>query len=179
MDVMDKLREMMEESDKSLPYVPDHVRQDLDFTIVPEMVYNNGQVFIENCLNWKEEFFCDLFNQYYEKMKPICCRDDAKLFKANDFFVGHREISYDKNYIVVSLPDEFMGSREFCRAYVITYTEHQGKKEHIQFFAITDSAYGWSRIYRIAQNGNRIILGHPTGKMSEDIELIMAVSSGI
>jgi len=66
-----------------------------------------------------------------------------------------------------------MGSLEFCRAYVITYTEHHGKKENIQFFAIADSAYGWLRIYQIAQNGNKTILGHPTGKMSEDIELII------
>lgn len=40
MDVMDKLRALMEEPDRSLPYVPNHVRQDLDFTIVPEMVHN-------------------------------------------------------------------------------------------------------------------------------------------
>ena len=176
MDVLDKLRELMEESDKSLPYIPDHVRQNLDFTIVPEMVYNNGQAFIENCLNWKEEFICDLFNQYYEKMNPIYYRDDPKLFTVNDFYVGHREISSGNNYVVVSLPDEFMGSREFCRAYVITYTECQGKKERIQFFAIADSAYRWLRIYRITENGDQIILGHPTGKMSEDIELIIQVA---
>lgn len=173
MDVMDKLREMMEKSDKSLPYVPNHVRQDLDFTIIPEMVYNNGQVFIENCLNWKEEFICGLFNQYYEKMNPIYYHDDPKLFRVNEFYVGHREISSGNNYVVVSLPDEFMGSREFCRAYVITYTENQGKKQRIQFFAIADSAYGRLRIYRIAENGEQIILGHATGKLSEDIELII------
>ena len=176
MDVMDKLRALMEESDKSLPYIPNHVRQDLDFTIVPEMVHNSGHVFIENCLNCKEEFICDLYNQYYEKMNPIYYRDDPKSFGVKDFYVGHREINSGNHYVVVSLPDEFMGSREFCRAYVITYTEHQGKKERIQFFAIADSAYGWLRIYRITENGDQIIVGHPTGKLSEDIELITKVA---
>ena len=173
MDVIDKLRELMEESDKTLPYVPNRVREDLDFTIIPDMVYANGPMFVENCLNWKEEFICDLFNQYYEKMNPIYYRDDPKTFRASDFNVGHREFSPGNHCIIVSLPDEFMGSREFCRVYVITYLEQQGKKEKIQLFAIADSSYGWLRIYQIAENGNKTILGHPTGKMSEDIELII------
>lgn len=173
MDVMDKLREMMDESNKFLPYVPNHVRQDLDFTIVPEMVYNNGQVFIENCLNWKEEFICDLFNQYYEKMNPIYYKDDPKLFSVNDFYVGHREINPGHHYVIVSLPDEFMGSREFCRAYVITYTEKQDKQENIQFFAVADSSYGWLRIYQITESGEQVFLERASGKLSTDVEIIV------
>ena len=176
MDVMDKLRALMEESNKTLPYAPNHVRQDLDFTVVPQMVFNNGPVFIENCVNRKEEYICDLFNQYYEKTNPIDCRDDPKSFSVSDFYVGHFEMDSANSYVVVSLPDEFMGSREFCRAYIITYTERQGQKENIQFFAIADSAYGWLRIYRISEKGEQTIIGHPTGKLAEDIKQILTVA---
>lgn len=173
MDVMDELRSLIETADSSLPYRPNRVRQNLDFSVVPEIVYNDGLTFIKNCMEWKETFICDLFNHYYEKMNSIVYCDDPKMFQVNDFAVYHREISSNNHIIVVTLPDDFMGSSDFCRAYVIAYRQQTEKPDNIQFFAIADSSYGWLRIYRITERGEQIFLNRAAGKLSEDIEGII------
>lgn len=178
MDVMEKLREMAKASDEALPYVPNMVRQNLDFSIVPGMVYQDGHRFIDNCLEGKEEFICALFCHYYEKMNPVYYGDDPKVFRSDDFYVGHRVIGEHNHLVVATLPDEFMGSSEFCRAYVIAYSQVQGKKENVQFYAIADSAYGWLRIYRITDSGEQVFLGRATGRLSEDIQVITKAAFG-
>lgn len=173
MNIMDELRKFLATSDDSLPYRPDRVRQNLDFSVIPKMVYNDGPVFIKNCMEWKETFICDLFNHYYEKMNPIYNCDEPKIFQVNDFAVCHREVSSNNHIIVVTLPDDFMVSSDFCRTYVITYRQQAGKTDNVQFFAIADSSYGWLRIYRITERGEQIFLNHAAGKLSDDIEGII------
>ncbi len=172
----DPLKELVEASARKLPYRRNHVREDLDFEIIPNMVYNDGPKFSDNCLSGKEDFICYLFNNYYEMMNPIYYQDDPKHFRPVDFHVGIRHITSDKHLLFVQLPDEFMGSLEFCRCYAIAYETCDGQVKNQRLFCVQDSAYGWRRIGEVDCDGNSKFITRSSGNIAEEITQICTLA---
>ena len=168
----DPLKELVEASARKLPYQRNHVREDLDFEIIPNMVYNDGPKFIDNCLSGKEDFICYLFNNYYEMMNPIYYQDDPKHFRPVDFHVGVRSCGQDKHILFVQLPDEFMGSLEFCRCYAVAYETYNDQINNLRFFCVQESAYGWRRIGEIDRDGNSKFITRSSGNIAEEVDQI-------
>lgn len=168
----DSLKELVEVSARELPYQRNHIQEGLDFEIIPKLVYYDGSRFIGNCITGKEEFICCLFNHYYEMMNPAYYQDDPKRFKPADFYVGMRCVGSNKQLLFVQLPDEFMGSLEFCRCYVVAYEAYNNQVQNLRFFCIQDSAYGWRRIGEVDCDGNLKFITRSSGNISEEIDQI-------
>ncbi len=172
----DPLKGLVEASARELPFQRNHVREDLDFEIIPKMVYNDGTKFIANCISGKEDFICYLFNHYYEMMNPVYYRDVPKRFKPVDFYVGMRCIGSNKHLLFVRLPDEFMGSLEFCKCYAIAYKTYEDQVQNLRFFCVQDSAYGWHRIGEVDRDGNSKFITRSSGNISEEINQICTLA---
>lgn len=172
-NVDEMLYHLLKESEQQLPYRPNTVRKDLDFQFVPQMVYSDPAAFLKNCISCKEEFVCSLFNFYYAKYNPVYYPDNPKDFAAGDFRVFMKEIDDNKRILIISLPEEFMGSSEYCTAYVLTYWFDDSKIAGLQFFTIEDTSYGWKTIGFISNNLEHKRIARSTGKLDDDIGRVL------
>lgn len=174
MDHIDEmLQNLLRESQQQLPYRLNTVRRDLDFTHIPQMLYADPYLFLENCINGKEEYICSLFHCCYSKYNPVYYPDDSKVFTPGEFRVFLKEIDDNKRILLISLPDEFMGSSEYCTAYVLAYRLDGSKITDLQFFTIEDTPYGWKTIGSVSDNLEHKRIARSTGKLDEDIELVL------
>ena len=171
--VDEMLQNLLRESEQQLPYRPNTVRKDLDFSYIPQMVYSDPCIFLKNCIRNKEKYICSLFNCYYTKYNPVYYPDDPKVFTPGDFRIFLKEIDDKKRILLLSLPEEFMGSSEYCAAYVLTYWLDDSKLTGLQFFTIEDTSYGWKTIGLISNNLERKRIARSSGKLDEDIRLIV------
>lgn len=178
MDIMDQLKNMVEASEAELPFRHDQVRKNLDFQVIPQMVYEDGEAFVGRCLKYGEEYVCGMFNTYYAKMNPIHYRDDPKHFAPGDFRVGGLKISEDQRLLYMGIPEETGHSREFCRAYVLTWVKREERLEDIRFYAIMDSDYGWLRLGQVSRDGEVKMVGRASGNLKEDLDRIAKIAFG-
>ena len=167
------LQNLLRESEQQLPYRPNSVRKDLDFRHIPQMIYSDPCVFLKNCISGKEEYICCLFNCYYAKYNPVYYPDDPKVFTPEDFRIFLKEIDDKKRILFISLPEEFMGSSEYCTAYVLAYWLYDSKITDLQFFTIEDTSYGRKTIGFISNNLEHKRIERSTGKLDDDIGRVL------
>lgn len=170
------LYNMINEAGEELPFKPNNVRKDLDFCIMPSIVYNDPTDFILNCINDREKFICDMFIFYYDSMNPRRYPLEPKVFTPAEFSVKHKVWDSSKELLHIALPDEFAESLEYCSAYVITYTKTNNHIGNAKFFTIEDSMYGWKNLGYISELGEHKHLAHPTECIDEDLRIICQIS---
>lgn len=172
MDMIEKLYNMIKESEERLPFKPNTVRKDLDFHAMPHTAYNNPTNFVLNCINGREEFICDMFNLYYASMNSKRYPLEPRVFLPTEFSIRRNVLDSAKELIYITLPDEFAESLEFCRAYVLTYTRNDNQINNFKFFTIEDSMYGWKNLGYITETGVHKRFAHPTGCMDDHLRII-------
>ena len=178
MDIMDQLKNMAGAAEAELPLCHERVRQNLDFQVIPQMVYEDGEGFVDRCLKYGEEYVCGLFTTYYRTMNPIHYPDEPKHFVPGDFRVGGLKISADQRLLYIGLPEETGHSREFCRAYVLTWVKRAERLEDVRFYAIMDSDYGWLRLGQVTREGEVSMVDRASGNLKEDLNRIARIAFG-
>lgn len=168
MDQMDELKRMLQEAEGELPFRPNSLRKELDFQIMPHLLYANPAAFLHNCLQDREQFLCDLFCRYYSQRIP----QEPKTFHRKAFSVHRKPLGDNRELLYIGLPEEFAESMEFCRAYVLTWQWEADRMVHVRFHTIEDSMYGWKNLGYISPEGEHIRFAHPTGDLPRDLNTI-------
>jgi len=175
MDVMDELRQLIRDSRQNLPFKTNNIRCELDFKIVPATLFSDSKKFIDNCMEGREGFICELFNHCYQKTKRSEDSDEV-IFQKKDFALRVIEIADEKMLLYIGLPRDSAGCVEFCYAYIIAFRRKGDMIEDVKFFTLEDSMYAWKRIGTVSADGSHTHIGKPNGNLEDDLCIISGIA---
>ena len=153
-----------------------NVRYRLDFNIFPRYVKDKGIDFLYELLEKREQYLCDYFNIYYEKIgNPLFFTANPKRFSVDQFLITEKASDNGSKIIYISLPDEHEGSRVYCTAYAFVYHEENGVIDAFKMFTIEKSIFNTTCIAQM-WDGQRINIGEATGSAEGDIAFLEKIT---
>ena len=164
------------------------IRYIIDFRFMPEIIANQGEDFIKNCLARKEECMCCLFVNLYGKMlRGVSYDSSIKGFKPNQFGVTHKIAENGWEVLYITLPEDPFGAQMYCTAYAVAFRRSRGnsfvfwkKNEKISdicFFTVEKSIFGTDCIGSMTTEGDHLNYGSSTGSAEGDIKRILEIVS--
>jgi hypothetical protein len=146
--------ELLRKEEKNME--PTSVRYILDFQVIPKIFYQASAALMVAMDEQREEFFANLFNDFYKPANDTFLADDPKKFTKEDFTVKCYALSNKRPIFCVELPDEHFMSFVYCKAYLFAYDiSEDNKGARVKFFTVEASDNGPTFLCSVDENGGR------------------------
>ncbi len=153
------------------------VRYFLDFRLMPELFYTEPKQFLNALEIGKEEFFANVFNDFYQSANETFFAEDPKMFLPSQFKVEKYAITPSKFLYCVELPDEHEGSHVYCNAYFFVYDVGFLHPARVQFMTLETSAFGTHAIGGMSEDMDRHFnYGMPEATLEDTINKVLELS---
>lgn len=118
-----------------------NVRYSLDFQFMPDLFYSTPADFFNAIEMGKEDFLCNIFNNFYRTANKTIFKDNPKIFKPEDFKITKYLLSKSKFLYYIELPLEHDDSRVWCKAYGIGFDLKIAEESTLYFFTVEETMH--------------------------------------
>lgn len=149
-----------------------NARYQLDFSIIPKILFKDPTDFITRCQRSKGEYICALFNRFYEFANSVFFFDRPKHFDSDQFTLQERKLSDGRRMLHITLPSEHEGSLVYCTDYVILYEKKLFGVKNAASFTIERHLGGTVIIGSVDDQMNHVHHDESRGSQEADLDLI-------
>ncbi len=152
-----------------------NVRYSLDFDFIPEMFYETPAEFFNALERGKEEFLCNIFNEFYRGVNERFCKDSPIVFKPSDFKITKYLLAKSKFLYYVEVPEKHEGAMVWCEAYGFAFDLKIAYESELKFFTIENSDMGNRMLCGVTTDKKHLNYGKATDTMDDNADKMLKI----